>query len=398
MYRFGAALTALALFLTACVGRAERVLTPVVGEPILVGDHPSAIAFTEDAVWVANKWGKAVSRIDPDTRQVVATIRLEPGAYQVPVPIDPNTGQVPAKIPKSANVVTLAAGEGGVWVLSSDGGGVGTITDKSGTTSWGLGSVSRIDPKTNQELARIPIGSNPALIAVGEGAVWVVNSDDGSVSRIDPKTNQVVGTISIAAISENVNKAALSMAVGEGSIWITSARANTGLVEVIVTRVSPKTNEVVATIPVARAMVGHVAVGEGAVWVACSSINSRSIMANSTRFDPNINPADWLVGSVVRIDPSTNNIVSTIPVPGYGIAIADGSVWITHNFAATLTQIDAKTNKVVGETIVVGAPAPSAFDLMKDESSGPSAIAVRKGTAWLAFEGNDVIKPVMLAK
>ena len=47
---------------------------------------------------------------------------------------------------------------------------------------------------------------------------------------------------------------------------------------------------------------------------------------------------------------------------------------------------------------MVGTPAPSDFDLMKDESSGPNAIAIRKGTVWVALEGEDVIKPVTLIK
>jgi len=129
MCRVGVVLVTLELFLTACVGSGERDLTPVVGESIPVGDHPSAIAYNDGASWVANGWDKTVSRID--TRQVVATIPVVAGAD------------------------TLTAGEGGVWVLSSVGGGMRTSTDQSGTTSWSLGAVSRFDPKTSRETARI---------------------------------------------------------------------------------------------------------------------------------------------------------------------------------------------------------------------------------------------------
>lgn len=88
------------------------------------------------------------------------------------------------------------------------------------------------------------------MIAVGEGAVWVVNGDDGTLSRIDPRKNQVVTTIPVVAISED--KLVFSMAVGEGAAWITSLRLNMGLGKVIITRLDPKTNEVVATIPDGR--------------------------------------------------------------------------------------------------------------------------------------------------
>jgi YVTN family beta-propeller protein len=54
--------------------------------------YPVAIAVGEGAVWVANHDGRSISRIDPKTNRVVATIRL---------------GN-----PRSE----IAAGEGSIWV------------------------------------------------------------------------------------------------------------------------------------------------------------------------------------------------------------------------------------------------------------------------------------------
>lgn len=42
------------------------------------------------------------------------------------------------------------------------------------------------------------MGDGPGAIAVGAGAVWVVNRDDATVSRIDPETYKVVETIVLA--------------------------------------------------------------------------------------------------------------------------------------------------------------------------------------------------------
>jgi YVTN family beta-propeller protein len=73
--------------------------------------------------------------------------------------------------------------------------------------------VTRIDPSTNSTVA-IDVGRTPRGIAYGEGAVWVANSGDGTVSRIDPNTNQVVATV-------RVGNRPLGIAVGAGAVWVT---------------------------------------------------------------------------------------------------------------------------------------------------------------------------------
>ena len=43
----------------------------------------------------------------------------------------------------------------------------------------------------------IGVGNAPGFLAVGSGAVWVVNTLDDTVSAIDPETNSVVHTIAV---------------------------------------------------------------------------------------------------------------------------------------------------------------------------------------------------------
>ena len=50
-------------------------------------------------------------------------------------------------------------------------------------------------------------------VAVGEGSVWVVNAKDGTVSRIDPRTNDVAAPIRVGGSPRDV-------AVGSGRIWV----------------------------------------------------------------------------------------------------------------------------------------------------------------------------------
>jgi YVTN family beta-propeller protein len=47
-----------------------------VSAPVAVGDGPVDVAVGEDALWVANSLGRSVTKIDPATGKVVATIKL----------------------------------------------------------------------------------------------------------------------------------------------------------------------------------------------------------------------------------------------------------------------------------------------------------------------------------
>ncbi len=46
-------------------------------------------------------------------------------------------------------------------------------------------SVAVIDPGSNKVIDSVPVGVRPAGVTVGEGSVWVANTEDERVSRID---------------------------------------------------------------------------------------------------------------------------------------------------------------------------------------------------------------------
>ena len=53
--------------------------------------------------------------------------------------------------------------------------------------NFGADTVSHIDPSTNRTVGdAFAVGTAPASVAVGEGAVWVANAHDGTVSRVEP--------------------------------------------------------------------------------------------------------------------------------------------------------------------------------------------------------------------
>ncbi len=43
------------------------------------------------------------------------------------------------------------------------------------------------------------MGHGASGIAIADNAVWVANTDDGTISRIDPATNEVVATIAVGS-------------------------------------------------------------------------------------------------------------------------------------------------------------------------------------------------------
>jgi DNA-binding SARP family transcriptional activator len=67
-------------------------------------------------------------------------------------------------------------------------------------TAANFDSVVAIDPSRARVVARIPVGSTPSAIAVGEGSVWALNADDKTVSQINPKTRTLVKTFGTGGI------------------------------------------------------------------------------------------------------------------------------------------------------------------------------------------------------
>jgi YVTN family beta-propeller protein len=147
--------------------------------------------------------------------------------------LDPATGTIVASIP---DVTVVAVGESRVWAANQE------------------GRVARIDPSTNL-VARTSVVTNSADdIAAGQGAVWVMNSDDDSVARVDP------ATVRVTATPVRVGRTPKAVAAGGGAVWVMSERDGT------VTRIDPATFDV-KTLDVGGTP-QDLAVGAGGVWVA----------------------------------------------------------------------------------------------------------------------------------
>ncbi len=119
-----------------------------------VGGEPIGIVEGFGSIWVVNSEFESggtpsVSRIDPATDSVVATIPI--GA----VPLEAVTAFGP------------------VWVSNSED-----------------DTVSRIDPSTNEVAATVDVCKAPEGMAADDRGLWVVCEESGAVVLIDPAKNR----------------------------------------------------------------------------------------------------------------------------------------------------------------------------------------------------------------
>ncbi len=201
------------------------------------------------------------------------------------------------------------------------------------------GRIEKLDREHAQPVLTATVPSPCGAMAVGFGAVWVANCRDSSVYRVDRKSARVVAMIPTGLADR---RGELSVAVGAGSVWVLSDRAG------VLSRIDPRTNSVIARITVAPNSFAAV-FGFGSVWIS----NTGAPNAGA----PNAGSTTAASGSVQRVSPATNQVVATIPVgptPRF-LAAGERGVWTLNQGDGTVSRVDPKTNAVTA-TIAVGVP------------------------------------------
>jgi DNA-binding beta-propeller fold protein YncE len=236
---------------------------------IRVGKTADWVAITEDAVWVGSTGPNAVSRIDPRTNTLVATVPVpgEPcaglavghGSLWVPlcahpnslarvdlatrevtvvprvgparreggitsspdaiwlivdrratlVRIDPRTGEVRQRIHVPRGSYNPVYGAGRIWVSRADGAEVTVIDAQSGAVT-----------------GHLPSGPKPRFMTFGAGAVWTLNQGDGSLTRIDAQTQRVVQTTALRTPGPGGD-----IAFGRDMVWTTVVKTPLSIVD-----------------------------------------------------------------------------------------------------------------------------------------------------------------------
>jgi DNA-binding SARP family transcriptional activator/ABC-type transport system substrate-binding protein/DNA-binding beta-propeller fold protein YncE len=245
-----------------------------------------------------------------------ATILAPPNSVAA---IATSSDTIDQTIPVRGSPSGIAVGEGAVWVAN---------TDNS--------TVSRVDPRTHTVRQDIRVGAGPTAVAVGHGAVWVANGADGTVARIDPTTNDVAGG------PIRVGNGPTGVAYGEGAVWVANS------VDGTVSRIDPSSGRVTGTFPAVLGAAG-VAVGFGRVWVVSPS-----------------------AGTVVSLDPRSGDIVDRVAVGADPDAVVTDAkaVWVANRGDGTVSRITPTPTAHVAATTQVGR--------------GPDALAISGDSVWVA--------------
>jgi DNA-binding beta-propeller fold protein YncE len=290
--------------------------TPPAGKVVARIAIPSVggMAAGAGALWVASTFLHTVSRVDPATNTVTATIDISDPAT------DPGHGPG-----------ALAFGHGSLWVVDG---------------SADCSCVHRIDPATNRVVETIPLGVPasqgriaPLDLVITTDAVWVTHrwgselALDGGVLRIDPATNRVVAVVALGSSPETGGPTGIAAAPGVVWVGVPSSKS--------VVRIDPATNSAIATITGFTCAEGQLAADVTGAWVAdCDSVR-------------------W-------IDARSNAVAKTVRIPGAvgygarGVELAVGSLWVQHG---PLVRIDPVTGALTGVSSMPAAWIWSEFNL-----------------------------------
>ena len=259
------------------------------------GDDPDTTAARPDGAVTA----PAQPPPQPSAEPAAAT---EPAPPTTPVPdsvarLDPATGDVEAVFRVGLRPTTIAVGEGAVWVLNA-----------------ADGTISRLDPTTGATRT-FAVGAHPADLAVGAGGVWIVDVDYAAVRRVDPTTLLADDPIRLGGGGQvrpglGVATGGTSLVATDDAVWVVGKAGR-------IIEIDPAAGRVRRSLP--TRLVNTIAFGGGALW------------------------ATTLEGAVVRIDPASGRATARVSLPGgvaAGVVYADGAVWVSDPVAGAVWRVD----------------------------------------------------------
>ena len=218
--------------------------------------------------------------------------------------------------------------------------------------SLGQASLYQLNPRDGTVLAEIPI-TEPVCgnIERGYGAVWIAGCGTHALSRVDPRSLDV---------DRLVGYGSDSLGVGAESIWATDGSN--------VVRLDAQTLDTQAEIPVGGESL--VTFGEGSAWAMISDL-----------------------GSVVRIDPATNQVMATIALssdpanaayPVHGVA-AGGALWVVDEIGLRLYRVDVATNTATSVAIPLRHEADDGMDF------GDWYVTSGRGLIWVRVADDAIV-------
>jgi streptogramin lyase len=179
----------------------------------------------EGAVWVADTHGQTIYKVDPQTKLVVMTIPADfPVTVLAAGEIGAGEGSVWAITgSRSDQILRRYSSQTGVeeaTIPLPSPSARGIVFDFG--SIWIAGQedeqLYRIDPATNRIVGMIELHSQPVTLASGEGSVWI-RAFDGTVQRLDGSSGKLLATIATDAVGKWGD-----IVVAGGFVWMNSQK------------------------------------------------------------------------------------------------------------------------------------------------------------------------------
>jgi hypothetical protein len=282
------------------------------------------------------------------------------------VSLDPGSGRVVAAV--HDRVLGCACGAE-LWAIG------GTLWERTGTVGQAIASRALGNGALQRSIA-LPPGSTG--LAIGYGGVWalrpctVIGSARPSctVDRYDELSGRIVASIQVHADLGNG-----AIAVGDGAVWVLDRDGG-------LTRIDPATNRAAAPLDTGAIETFALAIGGPYAWV-CECFSRNDVL----RYDPRTHTVMRiaLVHPVPIFTPTTTTAPPTTTRPKHaahhvsryvartwliGVDNRSGLIWIMSPSGATLGGWDA----------VTGKPAAPLLGLAGE----PSQAVLAHGTIWVA--------------
>jgi hypothetical protein len=262
--------------------------------------------------------------------------------------IDPESGEVVARVQLSKQALGLAVDGSGVWAMTD-------VPDGSPAV------VTHVDPATNTVVSDTDIpgtsvlgnSGSPPGVALGAGSVWAYYGR--TLARIEPATGKVVATIDLPNAPDHGITSGQGMVANDRGVWLNGSSA--------IWHVDPSTNAVSTLVALQPGYVQSMALDGGTLWVTQTRTNA----------DGGPEPAQ-----LFRVDTRTGEVRAT-RVRTCHVATGSGQVWFQRICTPTLStsrpevlaQVDPETGQVLRYANV---PA---------ELLDPPTVAVAPDAVWL---------------
>lgn len=316
-----------------------------------------------------------------------------------------------------AVVVVAAAAAAALVTFLGDGSGAAAATP--------AGALARVDPTTNEVIARTAIDGRPGQLAVSIGGVWMADFRSGVLWRYEPGSDALERITSngeprdLAAMGrkvyvgadgrflsgvvssydattgvrlDSIDLLACAMTSGEHVVWaagcpfVQRLSTDSGRLRKLAEVFLPFDSR--SDVEHGRVQFRELAVGAGSLWVLGDALDRRLWRLDARTgtieatirlgFPPtSVTVADgkaWITDGlsdrVVPVDAAGDRLLAPVPVGrgAGGIATGAGSVWVTNTLDGTLSRIDPRTRRVVSTVDVGGMPR---------------AVAVGRGSVWV---------------